>query len=75
MLSTFPAIILLDSVGRRPLLMSGAAGCCISLVIVGSLIAAFGSDWPGHVSAGHAAIGTFRLITHCTETEVGVFTN
>jgi MFS family permease len=55
-LSTLPAIILLDNVGRRPLLMCGAAGCCISLVIVGSLIAAFGSDWKDHVTAGHAAI-------------------
>ncbi|KAH0828051.1 putative transporter [Lanmaoa asiatica] len=57
-LATLPAVILLDSVGRRPLLMWGAAGCCISLVIVGSLIAAFGNDWPGHATAGHVAIGT-----------------
>ncbi|KAF8552187.1 D-xylose-proton symporter [Imleria badia] len=55
-LSTLPAVILLDNVGRRPLLMWGAAGCCISLVIVGSLIAAFGNDWPNHATAGHVAI-------------------
>ena len=60
-LSTLPAIVLLDSVGRRPLLMFGAAGCCISLVIVGSLVAAFGNDWQGHVTAGHVAIGTPHL--------------
>ncbi|KAI6037985.1 D-xylose-proton symporter [Pisolithus marmoratus] len=55
-LSTFPAIMLLDSVGRRPLLMFGALGCCISLVTVGSLITAFGNDLPAHTSAGHVAI-------------------
>ncbi|KAG6335954.1 hypothetical protein ID866_3130 [Astraeus odoratus] len=55
-LSTLPAIMLLDSVGRRPLLMCGALGCCISLLMVGSLIAAFGNDWPAHASAGRAAI-------------------
>ncbi|KAI6139985.1 D-xylose-proton symporter, partial [Pisolithus tinctorius] len=55
-LGTLPAIMLLDSVGRRPLLMSGALGCCAALLIVGSLIAAFGNDWPAHPSAGRAAI-------------------
>ncbi|KAI6167614.1 general substrate transporter [Pisolithus thermaeus] len=54
-LSTLPAIMLLDSVGRRPLLMFGALGCCISLLIVGSLVAAFGSNWLAHASAGHVA--------------------
>ncbi|KAI5991744.1 general substrate transporter [Pisolithus orientalis] len=55
-LGTLPAIMLLDSVGRRPLLMSGALGCCAALLIVGSLIAAFGNDWPAHPSADRAAI-------------------
>ncbi|KAL4073794.1 D-xylose-proton symporter [Scleroderma citrinum] len=55
-LSTLPAVMLLDSVGRRPLLMSGALGCCTALLIVGSLVAAFGNDWPGHTTAGRTAI-------------------
>ena len=37
--------------------MSGALGCCIALLVVGSLIAAFGNDWPAHAMAGHTAIG------------------
>lgn len=47
----------LDSVGRRPLLMAGAVGCFISLVMVGSLIAAYGDNWPAHQTAGRVAIG------------------
>lgn len=39
--------------------MAGAAGCFGSLVIVGSLIAAFGSNWLAHPVAGRVAIGEF----------------
>ncbi|EIW83360.1 D-xylose-proton symporter [Coniophora puteana RWD-64-598 SS2] len=55
-LSTLPAVVLLDSTGRRPLLMSGAIGCFAALVVVGSLVAAFSDDWPNHMTAGRAAI-------------------
>jgi MFS family permease len=43
-LSTLPALVLIDKVGRRPLLMCGAIGTFISLVIVGGIIGAYGSD-------------------------------
>ncbi|KAG1751451.1 D-xylose-proton symporter [Suillus paluster] len=56
MVATLPAIILLDSVGRRPLLMSGAAGCFICLAIVGSLVTAYGKDWSAHAVAARTAI-------------------
>ncbi|KAG1777773.1 general substrate transporter [Suillus placidus] len=56
MLGTLPAIVLVDSVGRRPVLISGAAGCFICLAIVSSLITVYGKDWPAHVVAARIAI-------------------
>lgn len=53
---TLPAVFLLDKIGRRKLLMAGAVGCGVSLIVVGSLIAAYAHDWPAHPMAGHAAI-------------------
>ncbi|RJE21567.1 sugar transporter [Aspergillus sclerotialis] len=55
-LSTLPALFLIDKVGRRVLLMFGAIGTCISLVIVGSIIEAYGSSLINHKSAGWAGI-------------------
>ncbi|KAF9889775.1 hypothetical protein FE257_006865 [Aspergillus nanangensis] len=55
-LSTLPALFLIDKVGRRVLLMSGAVGTCISLVIVGAIVGAYGSDLINHKSAGWAGI-------------------
>ncbi|OJA19627.1 hypothetical protein AZE42_03853 [Rhizopogon vesiculosus] len=56
MLATLPAVILLDSVGRRPLLISGAAGCLTCLVVVGALVTAYGRDWSAHEVAARTAI-------------------
>ncbi|BEI91380.1 uncharacterized protein CcaverHIS019_0402000 [Cutaneotrichosporon cavernicola] len=55
-LFTLPAVFFLDRVGRRKLLMVGAAGCFVSLVMVGSLVAAFGHDWPKYAVQGRVAI-------------------
>ncbi|CAL5866466.1 uncharacterized protein PFLUO_LOCUS674 [Penicillium psychrofluorescens] len=55
-LSTLPALFWIDKVGRRPLLMAGATGTCISLVIVGGILGGYGSHLMDHKSAGWAGI-------------------
>lgn len=55
-LSTLPALFLIDKVGRRPLLMCGALGTFISLVIVGGIIGGFGSSLLSHTSAGWVGV-------------------
>lgn len=56
-LSTLPALFLIDRVGRRPLLLCGAAGTFISLVVVGAILGAYGpSGLPRHPAAGWVGI-------------------
>ncbi|KAK4330263.1 Sugar transporter-domain containing protein [Rhodotorula toruloides] len=56
MVSTLPAVLLLDRLGRRKLLLAGSVGCFCSLVIVGSIVATCANDWAAHASAGRVAI-------------------
>lgn len=49
--------------------MTGALGCLGALIVVGSLIAAYGHDWPAHPMAGHAAIGMPACVIRCLDTE------
>ncbi|KAM3530501.1 hypothetical protein NHJ13051_001334 [Beauveria bassiana] len=55
-LSTLPALFLIDRVGRRPLLMCGATGTFISLVIVGAVLGAYGNNLLRHRAAGWVGI-------------------
>ena len=55
-LSTLPALFFIDKVGRRPLLMAGATGTCISLAIVGGILGGYGSSLANNKSAGWCAI-------------------
>jgi MFS family permease len=55
-LSTIPAILFIDRLGRRKLLMFGATGTCISLVIVGAIVGAYGDSLSTNKVAGWAGI-------------------
>lgn len=55
-LSTLPALFFIDKVGRRVLLMAGATGTCISLVIVGGILGGYGASLVDNKSAGWAGI-------------------
>ncbi|KAL4759429.1 sugar porter family MFS transporter [Aspergillus foveolatus] len=55
-LSTLPALFFIDKIGRRVLLMAGATGTCISLVIAGAIVGAYGASLVDHKAAGWAGI-------------------
>ncbi|KAL1855744.1 hypothetical protein Daus18300_011027 [Diaporthe australafricana] len=55
-LSTLPALFLIDKVGRRPLLMCGALGTFVSLVIVGGIVGGFGDTLVSNKAAGWVGI-------------------
>lgn len=54
--SIIPQLII-DKVGRKPMLLVGSVVMFSSMVIVGILVAKYQHDWPGHVAAGWSAVG------------------
>lgn len=57
--STVPAMFIIDRVGRKPMLLVGSVVMGISMVIVGIIVAKFRHDWPSHAAAGWTAVGKF----------------
>lgn len=55
-LSTLPAMFLIDRVGRKPLLLSGAVGTFISLVIVAGIVGKYDGQLDVYKNAGRTAI-------------------
>ncbi|KFX98671.1 hypothetical protein O988_04255 [Pseudogymnoascus sp. VKM F-3808] len=53
---TIPAILFIDKVGRKPLMIAGSIGMCCCMLIVGIIVATCGSDWTTHAAAGWAAV-------------------
>ena len=55
-LATFPAVMYVDKLGRKPILISGAIGMASCHMIIAGIVGAYQSDWPHHVGAGWAAV-------------------
>lgn len=55
-LTTIPAIMVLDKLGRKPMLLVGAFGMLSTMIIVAVLASQYQDDWPGHPVAGWAAV-------------------
>lgn len=54
-LSTWPAILFLDRVGRKTVLLIGGVGMAIAQLIVATIYAAYRNNWASHKAAGWAA--------------------
>ncbi|KAL6910915.1 general substrate transporter [Trichoderma evansii] len=54
--STVPAMLIIDKVGRKPMLIVGSIVMAVSMIIVGIIVAKFRHDWPDHAAAGWVAV-------------------
>ncbi|KAJ5625491.1 hypothetical protein N7510_001800 [Penicillium lagena] len=54
--STVPGMLVIDKIGRKPMLLAGSALMCSTMIIVGIIVAKFQHDWPSHVAAGWTAV-------------------
>lgn len=55
-LTTIPAVLVIDKVGRKPLLYCGSLGMMATMVIVAVLVSQFQDDWVTHSTAGWACV-------------------
>jgi MFS family permease len=54
--TTVPAVLIIDKVGRRPLLFASSAGMLATMVITGGVAARFQDDWTESPAAGWACV-------------------
>lgn len=54
-LATIPSLFIMDSLGRRPLLVVGGLGMAVCLAVVAGLTGSFEDNWPAHTAGGWAA--------------------
>ena len=59
--ATIPAVLWIDSLGRRPVLIAGAIGMALCHFIIAILFAQCGHDWPAYPAAGWAAVAMVWL--------------
>ena len=49
--------MIIDRVGRKPMLLVGSVVMAVSMISVGIIVAKFRHDWPAHEAAGWIAVG------------------
>ncbi|GJC97856.1 quinate permease [Colletotrichum higginsianum] len=55
-LTTIPAVLVIDKVGRKTLLMFGSTGMFCTLIIVGVIASQFQDDWTSHAAGGWVCV-------------------
>ncbi|KAL7893360.1 general substrate transporter [Trichoderma sp. SZMC 28014] len=60
-IATVPAVLWVDRIGRKPVLIAGAIGMATCHIIIAILFAKNSNDWPHHQAAGWAAIAMVWL--------------
>ncbi|CAI6336047.1 unnamed protein product [Periconia digitata] len=55
-IATIPAVMYVDSWGRKPTLVVGAIGMAISHFVIAAIVGSFQDNWPAHEAAGWAAV-------------------
>ncbi|TLD33099.1 hypothetical protein PspLS_00090 [Pyricularia sp. CBS 133598] len=56
LVSTIPAMLLIDKLGRKPMLYTGSIIMFLTMVTVGIVVAKFQHDWPNNPAAGWASV-------------------
>jgi sugar porter (SP) family MFS transporter len=64
-LATIPAVLFVDRVGRKPILIAGGLGMATCHFIVAGITGSFSSNWPAHRGAGWVAIVFVWLYAVC----------
>ncbi|KAH6689718.1 quinate permease [Plectosphaerella plurivora] len=55
-LTTIPAVLVIDRVGRKPLLFCGSVGMMTTMIILAILVSQFQHDWETHAAAGWGCV-------------------
>ncbi|KIM23971.1 hypothetical protein M408DRAFT_27419 [Serendipita vermifera MAFF 305830] len=71
LLAVVPAMFLLDSVGRKPLLRVGTVLMALSHLTVAILIYIGSEDWPSHQMLAWGAVGSIYMFTASYGTSIG----
>lgn len=61
LIATFPTLLYIDKVGRKPILTAGAIAMALCHFIVAGIFATCQDDWPSHKAAGWGAIAMIWL--------------